>query len=123
MIKLHLSFKKNFSNIYICMIYTINSHTTYMHVALLATMPCWFYEKHELQNSPSIVEGITLNEERAFRVDGARFIMRAGSNLGLSSETSATGVVYFHRFYMKHAFQSYPRYVSTTNPVMVLQRP
>ena len=75
-------------------------------------MPCWFYEKRELMNSPSIRAGMEESAERALRAEGASFIMRAGSKLGLASETCATGIVYFHRFYMHLTFQTYPRYVS-----------
>ncbi|XP_042234593.1 cyclin-K-like isoform X2 [Homarus americanus] len=32
--------------------------------------------------------------------------------MGLRYETMATGVVYFHRFYMVHTFQSFPRHVT-----------
>ena len=41
-----------------------------------------------------------------------RFILELGKALGLSHNTMATGAVYFHRFYMFHNFQDFPKYVS-----------
>ena len=42
-----------------------------------------------------------------------RFILELGKALGLSHNTMATGAVYFHRFYMFHNFQDFPKYVSS----------
>lgn len=43
---------------------------------------------------------------------GARFIIDTGSKMDLGYNTTATGVVYFHRFYMFHSFKQFPRYVT-----------
>lgn len=32
--------------------------------------------------------------------------------MGIGYNTTATGVVYFHRFYMFHSFKKFPRYVT-----------
>lgn len=45
-------------------------------------------------------------------MEGARFISDCGSRMSLGHNTVATGVVYFHRFYMVHSFRSFPRYVT-----------
>lgn len=75
-------------------------------------MPCWYYDKKELRETPSILDGITYETERRYRKEGARFIMECGTKMGLGHNTMATGVVYFHRFYMFHSFKSFPRYVT-----------
>ncbi|XP_053394321.1 cyclin-K-like isoform X2 [Mercenaria mercenaria] len=75
-------------------------------------MPCWYYEKKEIKNSPSYRDGIDTSTEARYRREGARFIVDAGTKLGLRYDTCATGVVYFHRFYMFHSFKDFPRYVS-----------
>ncbi|KAH8354596.1 cyclin-K [Drosophila kikkawai] len=75
-------------------------------------MPCWYYDKKELRETPSILDGITFETERRYRKEGARFIMECGTKMGLGHNTMATGVVYFHRFYMFHSFRSFPRYVT-----------
>lgn len=78
----------------------------------IGTMPCWYYDKKELKDTPSVLDGTTLDTERRYRKEGARFIMSCGTEMGLGHNTIATGVVYFHRFYMFHSFKSFPRYVT-----------
>ena len=43
-----------------------------------------------------------------------RFIFEVGKTMSLYHLTMATGAVYFHRFYMFHAFQDFPRYLVAT---------
>nr|CAD7426588.1 unnamed protein product [Timema monikensis] len=81
-------------------------------------MPCWYYEKKELRNTPSIQDGIDYDAECRYRKEGARFIIDTGTKMDLGYNTMATGVVYFHRFYMFHSFRSFPRY----EEVMTLER-
>ncbi|KAK0089422.1 hypothetical protein PV325_007375 [Microctonus aethiopoides] len=75
-------------------------------------MPCWYYEKKELRNTPSIQDGIDYETECRYRKEGARFIIDTGSKMDLGYNTMATGVVYFHRFYMFYSFKQFPRYVT-----------
>lgn len=74
-------------------------------------MPCWYFEKKEIRNSPSYQDGIDQATENRYRREGARLILDAGTKLGLRYDTCATGVVYFHRFYMFHCFRDFHRYV------------
>ncbi|XP_022920620.1 cyclin-K [Onthophagus taurus] len=75
-------------------------------------MPCWYYDKKELKNTPSSQDGIDYDMEVRYRKEGARFIMSLGTKMDLGYNTTATGVVYFHRFYMFHSFRQFPRYVT-----------
>nr|CAG4651987.1 EOG090X09KD [Triops cancriformis] len=75
-------------------------------------MPCWYYDKKDLRNTPSIQGGLDYETECRYRREGARFIIDVGTKMGLRYDTMATGVVYFHRFYMFHTFQEFPRYVT-----------
>lgn len=75
-------------------------------------MPFWYYDKKELRTTPSIRDGLDCETERRYRQEGARFIMQCGTSMGLGHNTVATGVVYFHRFYMFHSFKTFPRYVT-----------
>nr|SVE73678.1 EOG090X09KD [Daphnia atkinsoni] len=76
-------------------------------------MPCWYYEKKDLKReTPSIHDGIDFETESRYRKEGARFIIDTGTKMGLRYDTMATGVVYFHRFYMFHSFKEFPRYVT-----------
>ncbi|KAL5290335.1 CCNK family protein [Megaselia abdita] len=74
--------------------------------------PCWYYEKKELKDTPSMREGISFDTERRYRKEGARFILNCGTSMSLGHNTIATGVVYFHRFYMFHSFKTFPRFVT-----------
>lgn len=75
-------------------------------------MPWWYYDKRELKNTPSMKEGMDYETECQSRREGARFIIDTGNKMVLGYNTMATGVVYFHRFYMVHSFYSFPKYVS-----------
>ncbi len=77
-------------------------------------MSNWFYEKSELRRTPSFADGISFETEQRYRREGSRFIIRVGSAMKLRYDTMATGVVYFHRFYMFHSFKSFPRYVTAS---------
>ncbi|GAB1598569.1 cyclin-K-like [Argonauta hians] len=75
-------------------------------------MPCWFFEKKDLRNTASYQDGISPEVEARYRREGARFILDAGTKMGLRFDTCGTGVVYFHRFYMLHSFREFHRYVT-----------
>ncbi|CAD0201986.1 unnamed protein product [Chrysodeixis includens] len=75
-------------------------------------MPYWYYDKKDLQNTPSFRDGISTDTENRYRKEGARFIIDTGSKMDLGYNTVATGVVYFHRFYMFHSFRTFPRYIT-----------
>ncbi|KAG8192900.1 hypothetical protein JTE90_025609 [Oedothorax gibbosus] len=81
-------------------------------LAMTVLMPSWYYEKKDLKRSPSILDGIDPDRESRYRREGARFIINIGTTMGLRYDTMATGVVYFHRFYMFHSFTQFPRYVT-----------
>ncbi|CAJ1074236.1 cyclin-K-like [Xyrichtys novacula] len=74
--------------------------------------PCWYWDKKDLVHTPSQAEGLDPGTEARYRREGARFIFDVGTRLGLHYDTLATGIVYFHRFYMFHSFRQFPRYVT-----------
>lgn len=75
-------------------------------------MPCWYYDKKDLRQTPSVRAGLDFETECRYRKEGARFIMQCGTEMSLGHNTIATGAVYYHRFYMFHTFQEFPRYVT-----------
>jgi len=46
-------------------------------------MPCWFFDKSELKNTPSFRNGVDAAAEEKYRREGAKLITDAGSALGL----------------------------------------
>lgn len=75
-------------------------------------MPNWYYSKKALRKTPSYLDGISVEKEQRYRREGARFIINVGTKMGLRYDTMATGVVYFHRFYMFHSFKTFPRFIT-----------
>lgn len=75
-------------------------------------MPYWYYEKEALGHTLSIQDGIDSATECIYRKDGAQLIIKICNEMDLGINTAATGVMYFHRFYMIHSFKTFPRYVS-----------
>ena len=74
-------------------------------------MSCWYYTSDEIElKTPSREDGVPLCVESRYRRDGARFIINASNTLGLRYETPATGVVFFHRFFMIQSFKQFNRY-------------
>ena len=77
-------------------------------------MSNWYWEKKELRNTPSHAKNMDSNTETRYRREGVRFIFELGISLKFGHNTMATGAVYYHRFYMFHAFQDFNRYVVAT---------
>lgn len=77
-------------------------------------MPCWYFDKSDLRKTPSIQDGVPIETEARYRREATRFIFDMGSKLGLSHDTLATAVVFFHRFYVFHSFKKFPRYITST---------
>ncbi|KAI0125578.1 cyclin-K [Xylariales sp. AK1849] len=61
----------------------------------------WYFTQDEINSSPSIVDGISLAEERLRRAKGVNFIYQAGILLDLPQITLYVAGVFFHRFYMR----------------------
>ena len=50
---------------------------------MLDKMPCWFFDKSELENTPSFQNGVDAAAEERYRREGAKLIMDAGIALEL----------------------------------------
>ena len=72
----------------------------------------WYFGEEELQNTPSLRDGIDSKTEIKYRTESVKFIRDVGGKMELGYNTIATAVVYFHRFYIRNSFKEYPRYVS-----------
>ncbi|KAG9481136.1 hypothetical protein GDO78_010404 [Eleutherodactylus coqui] len=89
-----------------------NSSPSVAPGALDHSKPCWYWDKKDLAHTPSQQEGLDPATEARYRREGARFIFDVGTRLGLHYDTLATGIIYFHRFYMFHSFKQFARYVT-----------
>jgi len=50
---------------------------------VLGKMPCWYFDKSELEKTPSFYKGVDAPKEEKYRREGAKLIVDAGSALGL----------------------------------------
>jgi hypothetical protein len=69
--------------------------------------------KHfEISQLPSLKQGMTVEQERQMRIKTCRFIEEAAARTSLKFHRVAvsTAMVFFHRFYAKHAFQDHDRF-------------
>ncbi|KAK3329575.1 cyclin-like protein [Apodospora peruviana] len=61
----------------------------------------WLFTSDELLSTPSIIDGLSVAEERYRRSKGVNFIYSAGILLDLPQITLYVAGVFFHRFYMR----------------------
>ncbi|KAL3095934.1 hypothetical protein niasHS_005693 [Heterodera schachtii] len=68
----------------------------------------WLWNPEDLECTPSIKAGISMEEENNFRREGVRVIKDIGKTMNLKAcPTLATATVFFHRFYMFHTFDEH----------------
>lgn len=63
----------------------------------------WLFTPEELLRTPSLLDGMPVEQELANRQKGVNFITQVGIMLKLPQLTLATASVYLHRFFMRHA--------------------
>ena len=61
----------------------------------------WLFTDEELANSPSIQDGMSVEDERDRRVKGINFIVQVGIMLKLPQLTLSTASIFFQRFLMR----------------------
>lgn len=70
----------------------------------------WIYVEEELAQTPSIADGMSLEEERMFRRKGVNFILQVGMMLKLPQTTLSTAAVFFNRYLMRNSLRARPGY-------------
>jgi protein BUR2 len=66
----------------------------------------WIFTEDELLRTPSIVDGMTADEERERRNKGVNFITQVGIMLKLPQTTLTAAAIFFQRFLMRKSFVS-----------------
>lgn len=61
----------------------------------------WSFTPAEVLSTPSVIDGISPEEERLRRAKGVNFVYQAGVMLDLPQITLWVAGVFFHRFYMR----------------------
>ncbi|KAH7139344.1 cyclin-like protein [Dendryphion nanum] len=68
----------------------------------------WIFSDDELLQTPSILDGMSPEEERTLRRKGVNFILQVGMMLKLPQTTLGTAAVFFNRFLMRNSLKSRP---------------
>ncbi|TEY83986.1 hypothetical protein BOTCAL_0023g00050 [Botryotinia calthae] len=63
----------------------------------------WLFTEAELKATPSILEGLSPEEERIRRAKGVSFMSSIGNMLHIPMTTVSVASLYFHRFYMRRS--------------------
>lgn len=66
----------------------------------------WLFTEDEVNNPPSVQDGMALADERERRSKGVNFIQQVGMMLKMPQITISTAAVFFHRFVMRHSLKS-----------------
>lgn len=61
----------------------------------------WSFTPAEVLSTPSVMDGLSPEEERLRRAKGVNFVYQAGVMLDLPQITLWVAGVFFHRFYMR----------------------
>ncbi|KAJ2359857.1 hypothetical protein H4S01_005980 [Coemansia sp. RSA 2610] len=72
--------------------------------------PDWRFSREDLQRTPSVACGWTVEREELDRAKACALIHAAARKLQLPQVTAATACVYLHRFYMRHSLKEYHHY-------------
>jgi protein BUR2 len=62
----------------------------------------WLFTEDDLEQTPSVLAGLSPAQERQNRAKGINFIIQTGIMLKLPQITLSTASVYLHRFFMRH---------------------
>ncbi|RAL63722.1 hypothetical protein DID88_003369 [Monilinia fructigena] len=66
----------------------------------------WLFTEAELKATPSILDGLSHEEERIRRAKGVSFMSSIGNMLHIPMTTVSVASLYFHRFYMRKSMVS-----------------
>jgi protein BUR2 len=83
----------------------------------------WIFTEDELLQAPTIVDGMSPDEERALRRKGVNFILQVGMMLKLPQTTLSTAAVFFNRYLMRNSLKTRPGYKPLHHYVRSLPKP
>eukprot|EP01084_Bolivina_argentea_P251330 421497_1 len=71
----------------------------------------WTFSEEELNSTPSIADGLTLQQEEAYRYKTCGFISELSRQLGIQALACSTATIYFQRFFAVHSFKKHNRFI------------
>ncbi|KAL9544048.1 hypothetical protein PS6_008957 [Mucor atramentarius] len=70
----------------------------------------WYFTKEEIQDTPTILDGKSFEEEQMDRIKGCHYLLSVGAKLNLPQLVVVTATTYFHRFFMRRSMKYYHVY-------------
>ncbi|CAI6340054.1 unnamed protein product [Periconia digitata] len=70
----------------------------------------WLFTDEELNQAPSILDGMTPEDERTLRKKGVNFILQVGMMLKLPQTTLSVAAIFFNRYLMRNSLKARPGY-------------
>ncbi|KAJ3050526.1 hypothetical protein HK097_008527 [Rhizophlyctis rosea] len=67
----------------------------------------WNFSPEELTRTPSIQDGLTIEQERNLRLRGAKFITSCGASHRVPQNVISVACIYFQRFYVRQSFKEH----------------
>lgn len=83
----------------------------------------WIFTEEELLRTPSICDGMPLEEERQTRYKGNYFITQVGIMLKLPQTTLSTAAVFFNRYLMRKSLVTKLSYKALHHYVSIEEGP
>ncbi|KAI7861229.1 cyclin-like protein, partial [Spinellus fusiger] len=70
----------------------------------------WLFTKEELLDTPSILDGVTHEQEQMDRTKGCHYLLAVGAKLNLPQLVLVTATTFFHRFFMRQSIRRFHVY-------------
>ncbi|KAG1046962.1 hypothetical protein G6F46_012110 [Rhizopus delemar] len=70
----------------------------------------WLFTKEDLYDTPSILDGVSFEQEQTGRVKGCHYLLAVGAKLNLPQLVVVTAITFFHRFFMRQSMKRYHVY-------------
>ncbi|CEI89741.1 hypothetical protein RMCBS344292_04090 [Rhizopus microsporus] len=70
----------------------------------------WLFTKEDLYDTPSILDGISFEQEQTDRVKGCHYLLAVGAKLNLPQLVMVTATTFFHRFFMRQSMKRFHVY-------------
>ncbi|KAI9492809.1 cyclin-like protein, partial [Zychaea mexicana] len=70
----------------------------------------WYFSKDDLQYTPSVADGMTVQQEQLDRTKGCLYLLAIAAKLNLPQLVVSTACTFFHRFFMRQSMTRFHVY-------------
>ena len=68
----------------------------------------WLFTLEDFAQTPSVLDGMSMKQERDNRAKGVHFLTQVGIMLKVPQTTLSTAALFLHRFFMRHSMVDQP---------------